>query len=593
MRYLALATDYDGTLAKDGQVDESILSALERFRDSGRRLLLVTGRELEELLDIFPRVGLFDRVVVENGALLYRPAGREEKVLGEPPPPALVEAIRKRGVTPLSVGRSIIATFEPHQGAVLDAIRETGLEWQVIFNKGSVMVLPSGVNKATGLAAALEELNLSPHNVVGVGDAENDHAFLSLCEFSVAVANALPMLKERADYVTEQRQGRGVVELIDQVLADDLEERSRCLSRHSVVLGTRDDGTDVSIACYGLNVLVAGTSGSGKSTITTGLLERLAEVGYQFTVVDPEGDYSTLEGAVILGDTQQAPTVEGALELLAPPRQNVVVNLVGIPIEHRPAFADGLLPRIQELRARTGRPHWIVVDETHHLMPTTWHPTTMTLPQHLEGMVLITVHPESIAQALLTSVDLLLAVGESPDRTIRAFCEAVGEEPPECPAIRLEPREVLAWWRRSKDLPIRVRSTPPRSERRRHSRKYAEGNLGPDRSFHFRGPEDKLNLRAQNLNLFLQLADGVDDETWTFHLRQGDYSQWFRRRIKDADLAEDAERIEQEPGISPKDSRAAIREAVERRYTLPSEPAEYARPIATESKDAPRPDLGG
>ena len=91
MRYLALATDFDGTLAKDGVVDEASLAALERFRDSGRRLILVTGRELEELLGIFPQVDLFERVVAENGALLHRPALREEKLLGEPPPPALVE----------------------------------------------------------------------------------------------------------------------------------------------------------------------------------------------------------------------------------------------------------------------------------------------------------------------------------------------------------------------------------------------------------------------------------------------------------------------------------------------------------------------
>ncbi len=579
MRYLALATDYDGTLAKDGHVDESILAGLERFRDSGRRLILVTGRELPELLDIFPQIDLFDRVIAENGALLYRPVGREEKVLGEEPPPALVDAIRRRKVTPLSIGKSIIATFEPHQGAVLEAIHEVGLEWQVIFNKGSVMVLPSGVNKATGLAAALEELNLSPHNVVGVGDAENDHAFLNLCEFSVAVANALPMLKERADLVTRESRGQGVVELIDQILDDDLKDRSRCLPRHAVLLGNRQDGTDVSVECYGLNILVAGTSGSGKSTITTGLLERLAEVGYQFLVVDPEGDYSTLEGAVVLGDVQQAPTVDGALDLLATPKQNAVVNLVGIPIEHRPAFSDSLLPRLHELRAKSGRPHWIVVDETHHLMPTTWHPSTLTIPQELQGLILITVHPESIAQALLNSVDLVLAVGETPEHTIAAFCEAVGQEPPKVSPTRLEPREVLAWWRRSNDQPIRVRCIPQRSERRRHSRKYAEGNLGPDRSFHFRGPDGKLNLRAQNLNLFLQLADGIDDETWTHHLRQNDYSEWFRSRIKDAELAEEAEAIEYQSELSPQDSRAAIREAVERRYTLPSEPAEYAKAV--------------
>ena len=210
-------------------------------------------------------------------------------------------------------------------------------------------------------------------------------------------------------------------------------------------------------------------------------------------------------------------------------------------------------------------------------MPTTWHPAAMTLPQQLEGMILITVHPESVAKALLNAVDLVLAVGESPERTIGDFCEAVGERPPEMAPTTLEPLEVLAWWRRSHEPPVRVRCIPQRSERRRHSRKYAEGNLGPERSFHFRGPEGKLNLRRQNLNLFLQIADGVDDETWMHHLRQGDYSEWFRTMIKDADLAGEAEQVEQQPDVTPQDSRAAIREAVERRYTLPSEPAEYAR----------------
>jgi len=190
-------------------------------------------------------------------------------------------------------------------------------------------------------------------------------------------------------------------------------------------------------------------------------------------------------------------------------------------------------------------------------------------------MILITVHPESIAKAVLDSVDLILAVGDSPDQTISAFCQTVGEDPPKVsPTIQLEPREVLAWWRRTRNPPIRIRCKPPRSERRRHSRKYAEGNLGPDRSFFFRGPEGKLNLRAQNLNLFLQIADGVDGETWMHHLRQGDYSRWFRRHIKDAELASEAEQVEQQPGTTPEDSRAAIRAAVERRYTLPSEPAE-------------------
>ena len=127
----------------------------------------------------------------------------------------------------------IVATSHPHENTVLETIRDLGLELQVIFNKGAVMVLPSGVNKATGLSAALDELGLSPHNVVGIGDAENDHAFLSLCECAVAVANALPILQERADWVTQREHGGGVIECINQLLASDLRELEPQLARHA------------------------------------------------------------------------------------------------------------------------------------------------------------------------------------------------------------------------------------------------------------------------------------------------------------------------------------------------------------------------
>ena len=216
--YLALACDYDGTLAAEGQVDAATLTALRRFRDSGRRLILVTGRQLEDLLQVFPPIDLFERAVLENGALLYRPASGEEKRLGSPPSDVFIQTLKARGVNPLSVGRVITATWEPHARIVDQTIRDLGLALEVILNKRAVMVLPHGVNKASGLRIALDELGLSPEKVVGVGDAENDLDLLKLCGYGVAVANALPMLKDYADFVTIGERGAGVCELINMMI---------------------------------------------------------------------------------------------------------------------------------------------------------------------------------------------------------------------------------------------------------------------------------------------------------------------------------------------------------------------------------------
>lgn len=219
MVYRALATDYDGTIAHDGHVDAPMVAALQRLSNADVHLLLVTGRELPQLLELFPQaLELFDAIVAENGALLYWPSTQETQVLSEQPAKEFVAALRKKDVKPLSVGQGIVATFRPNETIVLEVIRELGLEMQVIFNKDAVMVLPSGVNKATGLTAALKTLGIKAHLCVGVGDAENDHAFLSMCGCSAAVGNALPAVKERATVVLTATHGAGVMQLIERML---------------------------------------------------------------------------------------------------------------------------------------------------------------------------------------------------------------------------------------------------------------------------------------------------------------------------------------------------------------------------------------
>jgi hydroxymethylpyrimidine pyrophosphatase-like HAD family hydrolase len=570
MRYHVLACDFDGTLARHGKVDEDTLAALEKLLATGRKLLLVTGRVLPELKTVFPPLHLFSWVVAENGALLYRPATREEKLLTSPPPEPLIQALRRRGVEPLSVGQAILATWRPNEIAALECIRDRGLEYQVIFNKDAVMMLPGGVNKATGLQAVLKEMQLSTHETVGIGDAENDHAFLRLCECAVAVANAVPAIKDSVDFVTAGDHGAGVRELIEELVANDLAGREDRLTRHHLRLGVRRDGSEAILPTYDLSLLIAGPSGSGKSTAATSFLERLLEQKYQFCLIDPEGDYDALPEGIIIGNRQHEPTADEVMQILATSDDHAVVNLVGMAVTERPSFFLSLLPQLLEMRARTGRPHWLIVDEAHHLLPSSWQPGPLVLPGDLKRLLFITVHPNQVSGGALAFVNLLIAVGASPEKTVADFCSALGECPPPPEPILLDEDEVYLWSRSPALASGPVRLVPSKIERRRHIRKYAEGELPPERSFYFRGPEGKLNLRAQNLILFLQLAEGVDEATWKFHLDQGDYSRWFRERIKDDTLADEAVAIEQRTDLPAEESRALIRALIEKHYTLPA-----------------------
>jgi len=229
MGYSAIALDYDGTIAHDGIVPSRVLEALRKLKASGRKLVLVTGRELDELLALFPGIVIFDRVVAENGALLYRPETGQRAMLHDPPPAALLEALKGSGI-PLAIGHVILATVRPYETLVLECIASLGLEQQVIFNKGAVMVLPPGCNKASGLKSALAELGISPREVVAVGDGENDHSLFELAGYSVATANAVATLKDAADRVTHATHGDGVIEIVTSLLEYELADRPHAQS---------------------------------------------------------------------------------------------------------------------------------------------------------------------------------------------------------------------------------------------------------------------------------------------------------------------------------------------------------------------------
>ncbi|MGE5796382.1 MAG: HAD-IIB family hydrolase [Ignavibacteria bacterium] len=562
MNYLILACDYDGTLAKDGRMSEETFRSLKRLHDSGIKLILVTGREMEDLKTVFNHFEIFEKIVAENGALIYDPHSRETKLLGTPPPKEFIDSAKRNGINKYYVGKVIFATWKPFEKLVLETIRDLGLELQVIFNKDAVMVLPPGVNKASGLKEALKFLEYSPHNVIGIGDAENDHAFLELCEISAAVKNALPMLKESVDYVTKADHGDGVSELIEIILKDNFTDFKKRIKKSSILFGWDENKNEINLPISDNSILITGSSGGGKTTMATAILEQLAEKQYQFCLIDPEGDYAEFKNAVLVG-LSSPPKIENIQKVLQNPEQNCIVNLTNISLDDRPAFFQKLFPSLVRLRSTYGRPHFIILDETHHMLPESSIPINLK-SEELNQFLFNAVKPAHVAKLILSSVSIVLSLGEEADKFLKDYFKSIGEEVPEIPEGKYE----SLLWRRDKNKIFTIAETiSPKIKLKRHIKKYSEGDLGEEKSFVFSGPDGKLNLKAQNIMYFIRIAEGIDDETWTFHLKKNDYSAWFKKIIKDEDLADEIKRIEDNKKLSPEESREEIINKIKNIYT--------------------------
>jgi hydroxymethylpyrimidine pyrophosphatase-like HAD family hydrolase len=404
MRYVALAAGFDGTLARDGRCDERCIEALRALAATGRKLILVTGRELRELLEIFPEVRLFDYVVAENGAVMHRPATRESEILAQAPPEILLQELRRRHVTPLTVGSSIVRTVQANEAEVSAALRKLQLDFQLVTNPGALMMLPAGVNKASGVWAALRELGVSRHNLIAIGDGENDLALFEFAEHAVAVQNADPLVKRVANRTTQGSYCEGFLELARDLIATDL---ASAVPRHKVVIGARNHGAAVEITPCHDSVLLHGPAGSGKAALTLRLLEQFLESSYQCCIIGAEVAGMRVPGEVeVFGDAHEVPRLTDILTALDQPTASVAINLAALPVETRPVFTDALLVQLQALHDRLGRPHVVLIHQAHSFVTDGVLASSARLSE--VTMIYSTAEPERLPARILESVTLTL-----------------------------------------------------------------------------------------------------------------------------------------------------------------------------------------
>jgi hydroxymethylpyrimidine pyrophosphatase-like HAD family hydrolase len=575
-----IALDYDGTAAHGDVLDPSVRDAIAAARTHGIVVLLVTGRILDDLRRVAGDLHFVDCVVAENGAVIHFPDSGRTSALGPPVPEGFVAELRRRGV-PFAAGQCLVDTDAAHAPQLLEAIRTLELPLVLIFNRSRVMTAAQGVSKATGLHVALETLRLSARNTLAMGDAENDHELLRLAEVGVAVEWGSKTLQAAADVVLP---GNGPAAVGDYVrtLAASRYLPNPTSGRRRLLLGFLENGREFSLAVRGRNVLVTGDAKSGKSWVAGLLCEQLILHGYSVCVIDPEGDYSSLEdlpGVTILGGEDVPPTPRELLRALRYPDRSIVIDLSHLPHDEKMRYVRAVLPALNVLRRRTGLPHRILLDEAHYYLHDADAPQLLDFERN--GYTAVTYCASRLPQALLASTEVMIVTCESDPaemEALRAHCAGCAKvDASSWASLRhLKVGQAVA-------LPITEESggelrlftiAPRLTPHVRHREKYVDVPVGPHRAFVFNG-NGQHTRRISTLRQFVSELEHTPPKLLSAYIVRGDFSRWIADVFGDRALAGELRALEERYRAgSHAESVAEMASAVRGRYDLAEEELE-------------------
>ncbi len=580
MKLTVLALDYDGTIARDDRLDPSVLDAIAEARRRGIAVMLVTGRRLDDLRRVAGDLHFADGVVAENGALLHFPDSGLTTTLAPRIPPEFAARLQASGAL-FQAGECLIEADAAWAPQMLDTIRELELPIVLLFNRSRVMALAQGISKATGLRAALEMLRKSPRNAIAVGDAENDHELLRLAEIGAAVEWGSPSLRSAADIVIQGDGPPAVAGFIRHVTSIG-RMPTPARGRRRLILGRTEDERAFSLALRGRNVLIMGETNSGKSWLAGLLCERLILHGYSLCVIDPEGDYRTLDalpGVRVLGGEDDPPSPRALLHALRYPDRSVVIDLSSVEHQTKLEYIRSVLPELNVMRRRMGTPHRIVVDEGHYFLHDAVKDHLLDL--EFNGYMVVTYWPSQLPRELVAASEVILVTRESNHDEIdilRSHCTACrqvsGPTWDLLPTLRLDQAAALPVTTEAggelQVFTIGERLTP----HVRHRQKYVDVPVRDNRAFVFRGDGRAAATRVHTLREFVTVLDNFDVGRADGYLRRGDFSRWIADVFGDHALAREL-REHEHAYVQSRSEDALVRivDAVKARYELSEEDA--------------------
>jgi len=552
MKFSVLALDFDGTIAKADTLDSDVREAIAALRGLGIVVMLVTGRILEDLRRVTGGLHFVDAVVAENGAVVEFPASGYTMHNGPPPSPHFLEALTQVGIR-FDAGAVVVEADAADAHGILTIIRRLELPLTLAFNRGRLMVLPQTISKATGLKQVLAVLRLSPRNAVGIGDAENDHELLQACEVGVAVAWGSEVLKATADYVLPG-DGPSAVAAYVRGLTTTRLLPAAARTKRRLLLGHTDDGRALELAVRGRNVLVAGDPKSGKSWVAGLLCEQLILHGYSLCVLDPEGDYVSLEalpGVTVLGGADPLPPPGEVVRALRHADVSVVIDLSRASHDVKVDYMRAMLPALATLRRHTGVPHRIVVDEAHYFLHDATSPRLLDLQYN--GYTLVSyraskLHPDALAatQAIVVTREsdphevqalFALCASCSTRRSLADWTTLLG-------ALAIGEAAVLPVTEEAQGDLTCIRLAPRLTPHVRHQAKYIDVPVGDSKAFVVWHNGSMAGRRIHTLREFVDVLETTPAASLKGHMFRHDFSRWVADVFGDYPLAETVRAIE-------------------------------------------------
>jgi hydroxymethylpyrimidine pyrophosphatase-like HAD family hydrolase len=582
VKLTAIALDYDGTIATHGVMDADARAAIGTARDAGIAVILATGRRLADLQHVAKDLSCFDAVVAENGAVVDFPLRGRHSILGHTPTAAFVDELRRRGIV-FDLGESLIEADAGTSASIIEAIHALQQPLVLTFNRGRVMVLPQAIGKSTGLREALTTLRLSIHNTIAIGDAENDHDLLHACEVGVAVEWGSPALLAVADDVIPGAGPAAVAGYIREMTRRGT-LRAAQMGRRRMLLGQQHNGLAVSLAVRGRPVLIAGEPGSGKSWLAGLMCEQLILLGYSLCILDPEGDYASLEAlpnVTVLGGDDPPPRARELTRALRHPEDSVVIDLSRVRHREKVQYLDTVMDLLVRLRQQTGLPHRIVVDEAHYLI--SGKGSCALAGADLSGLTLVTYRVSTIANAISLPQDAVLLVTKETDPheidALRALSSKPGTTISSSIFRDLQPNEaaILPGAEESGAGAKRFQVGARLTTHVRHRTKYLDMPVSDTQAFVF-SVSGRPTSRARTLKEFVGLIAALPEAVLQGHLQRHDFSRWIADVFRDAALAARIRGFESRvDGEGAGDVAGTIGQAIRARYErLPSSISEVA-----------------